>query len=207
MIRIRKTAKTALGSAGLIALLALSGHAAAGHRDSLGSVYRGDAAVIRYSLPDRGWHKPSYAYPSYGYRHDSDISVNIIVGSVPSSYWLSSWRSVGHDRKRHYGRRGSGGTYSDPPGYVFNSSLGYIREEVVETLSQPRYNRDYRDTGTAWACRAPTYDSGCVYIDHEPVREVGTTLLRDRHGQCWEKERDRQGRTIRRRVAPDNCDF
>lgn len=169
---------------GLLLALGSSSSTLAQHWDTLGSKHQ--AGVQRYSLPGRG---PGYGQLQRGRGTDwSPGQVNIIVAPpVPATAWAPRW----DDRfDRRHGHR-----HHDP---VFNSSLGFIAGTVVGLVAAPQLQ-----PRGPWAHE---YQAPRVVIDHSGHGR-SISLLKDRYGACYERETDRHGRVIRRRVADYNCDF
>lgn len=182
----RSTRSLARTSAAILALTMLGGALAAGPAladswDTLGSKHQ--RQVTRYGHFDQ--------HPGRGKAWGRDrqrTEVNIIVAPrAPISAWAPRWNER-QDRRHNY--RGH-----DP---VYNSSLGFMAGAIVglvaaPQLTVPRYYERYYGNPTVVTER---YGNGRSF-----------SLYKDRFGACYERETDRHGRVINRRVADYNCNF
>jgi hypothetical protein len=165
----------------LLLAVVVAGPAAADSWDTLGSKHSRN--VVRYGhvddFPGRGLAR------GQAQQHGN---VNIIVAPrAPINAWAPRW----DDRySRRYDRRHDQ--------FVFNSSLGFIAGSTIGLLAAPRmveqnyYVREYAEPQ--------------VVIRHEGNGR-SISLFKDRYGTCYERETDRYGRVIKRRIADYNCDF
>lgn len=166
---------------GLLVALGASEAALADSWDTLGSRHSRD--VVRYGFVD---DHPGRGHAWGRQRQRSEVNI-IVAPRVPATRWAPRWNDrydYRHDRRRD--------------DVVFNSSLGFIAGAVVGLATAPRvvernyYVREYHAPQTVIR-----RDGGGLSI----------SLYKDRFGACYERETDRHGRVIQRRVADYNCDF
>lgn len=195
--------------AGLVLALGTANAALADQWDTLGSkhsrqvqrydTFDGYGRHDRHGRNDRFDNRryDDHAGRGHAYGHDRhDTRVNIIVAPrVPVSRWAPRW----NDGYRRYP------DYRDyrSDAFVVGAGVGLLAGTVIglnvapQVMAPQIVQRDYY---------VHEYSAPTTVIRHEVGRST-VSLFKDRFGACYERETDRYGQLIQRRVADYNCNF